>query len=41
MTSEALIFNYDFALIEMPIEAYWRHGISLRPKLNLYYHHPP
>ena len=31
-TSAALIFNYDFALILIPIAAYFRQGMSLRPK---------
>ena len=29
--SAALMFSYDLALMDIPIEAYWRQGISLRP----------
>lgn len=34
ITSDALIFSYDFAFIEIPICAYCRHGISFRPILE-------
>ena len=31
MTSEAFILSSDFAFIDIPIEAYCKHGISLSP----------
>lgn len=34
ITSEALIFNYDFALIDTPIAASCKHGMSFKPKLK-------
>ena len=41
ITSDALMFSYDLALIETPIDAYWRQGISLRPILIYFYHRQP
>ena len=41
MTSAAFMFSYDFAFILMPISAYWRQGMSLRPVLKMKYHLPP
>lgn len=32
ITSAALMFSYDFALMLMPILAYCRHGMSFSPK---------
>lgn len=31
MTSDALILSYDLALMDIPIDAYCRHGISFNP----------
>lgn len=31
ITSEALIFNYDFALIDTPMAASCKHGMSFNP----------
>lgn len=36
ITSEALMFSYDFALIDIPMAAYCKHGISFKPKIKIF-----